>query len=672
MPIFSDEKLDAILNEGITDRIAENEKKIKDAKYKIVDNFKNNTSKKKRVMKLKLKEDGDLINYTATDEIESLEESKTKFYQDIDGRIYRPIKSSEGYKVDDPQKYNVRSINGKPYISDGLSLSDSDPEQKIGKIAGTIVGWTAGAGLLRIPVAILGNKVGREIEYSHKVNKYNKTDLFSNIKKIRSRKEGYDYDEYNYDEDYIEEATVDGKKYRAVTKADEKNPNIDLKDSIIINGKKYIYDSTAQAKYNKDHPIEYTGRQIGSAIGTAGGAAIGGAAGAVAGSAIGAGLGGVAGAVAGSTGVGNAVGNTIKKVADIPSKIKNKIKKEDFDFRNVYRSKEFSIAMEQYFDTDDNDTRRILLAVNEDDQNKVLVGLTSKLYENIIDKVDDIDFGEIPMTKGDITKLSNFKNILECTETMTKLLVEFKQDTKPIDIIRTAIDNIMNSVNIWRRAFTGNIELPMVVYNTTVLTIIESITYMISMCVEYIKVPSSDSFQITIDKSALSKTKNHMLFENLERFNDSYRKGQITNAMEYVIKENVKNFAGTTIGAGAALVGITGLLFCIIPIIRELIFLFYYNRVRLSEFFDTQADMLQINAYNVENNRIDLSKEDKKSISNKQIKIAERFRKFANKIGIDLKESESKATKEMTKENKKYKVDEVIDEIPDSAGSALF
>ena len=234
------------------------------------------------------------------------------------------------------------------------------------------------------------------------------------------------------------------------------------------------------------------------------------------------------------------------------------------------------MAMEQYFDIEDNNTRKILLAVNEEDQNKVLVGLTSKLYESIIDKVDDIDFGEIPMSKGDITKLSNYQTLLECTETMTRLLIEFKQDTKPIDTIRTAIDNIMNSTHIWKRAFSGNIELPMVVYNTTVLAIIEATTYMISMCVEYIKVPSSDTFQITIDKSALAKTKGHMIFDNLVKFNDAYRKGQITNAMEYVIKENVKNFAGTTIGAGAALIGITALLFCIVPIIRELIFLFYY------------------------------------------------------------------------------------------------
>lgn len=476
-------------------------------------------------------------------------------------------------------------------------------------------------------------------------------------------------DQENYES--LEEIFVNDKKYRLMTKNDEKN-GISIKDAIIINGKKYIYDSKDQAKYNKKHPVEYIGKKTGSFVGGTVGGVVGGAGGAIAGAGIGGTIGSVAGASVGSTKGGHAVSKSIRNIADIPSKVSKKVKKEEFDYRNVYRSKEFTMAMEQYFDIEDNNTRKILLAVNEEDQNKVLVGLTSKLYESIIDKVDDIDFGEIPMSKGDITKLSNYQTLLECTETMTRLLIEFKQDTKPIDTIRTAIDNIMNSTHIWKRAFSGNIELPMVVYNTTVLAIIEATTYMISMCVEYIKVPSSDTFQITIDKSALAKTKGHMIFDNLVKFNDAYRKGQITNAMEYVIKENVKNFAGTTIGAGAALIGITALLFCIVPIIRELIFLFYYNRVRVSEYFDAQADMLQMNAYNVENNRLDLDKEQKKRITTKQIKIADKFRKFANKIGIDMKDSENKATKEMTKENKKYKVDDVVDELPDSAGSALF
>ena len=538
MAIFSDEQLDAILNEkGVTDRIAENEEKIKAAKDKAVENFKKNTSKKKK--------------------------KKTKFKLDENGNII---------DIDDPE-----------------------------------------------------------------------------------------FESLEEDTESLEEIFINDKKYRPVTKADEKN-GIKLKDAIVINGKKYIYDSEAQAKYNRKHPVEYIGKQVGSLAGGTAGAALGGA------------VGTIAGASVGATKGGHTTSAAIRAVADVPSKIKKKIKREEFDYRNVYRSPEYSMAMEQYFDITDNETRKILLAVNEEDQNKVLVGLTSKLYENIIDKVDDIDFGEIPMTKGDITKLSNYKTLLECTETMTRLLVEFKQDTKPIDTIRTAIDNIASSVGLWKRAFLGNVELPMVVYNTTVLAIIEATTYMISMCVEYIKVPSSDTFQITIDRSALTKSRDHMVFDNLEKFNSAYRKGQITNAMEYVIKENSKskNFAGTSIGAGAALVGITALLFCIIPIIRELIFLFYYNRVRVSEYFDVQADMLQMNAYNVENNRLDLNKEEKKRITSKQLKIAERFRKIANKIGVEMKDSEKKAVKEISSENKKYKVEDVVDELPDSAGGALF
>ena len=79
-----------------------------------------------------------------------------------------------------------------------------------------------------------------------------------------------------------------------------------------------------------------------------------------------------------------------------------------------------------------------------------------------------------------------------------------------------------------------------------------------------------------------------------------------------------------------------------------------------------------MNAYNVEHNRLDLDKEKKKSISGKQSKIADKFRKFSNKIGFEMKDSEAKATKELTKQSKKMQIDDVVDELPDSASSALF
>lgn len=372
---------------------------------------------------------------------------------------------------------------------------------------------------------------------------------------------------------------------------------------------------------------------------------------------------------------GRAAGSIVDKIISKKSAERKKLKEEANKF--IYRSPEYTRAMNEFFDITDTETRKILLAVNEADQNKVLVSLTSKLYDNVVDKVDDIDFGEIEMTRGDIEKLPNFKTLHECLNNMARLLIEFKQDTKPVDTIAECVSNLIESRHIWTKAYAVNAELPMITYNTMVLAVIEATAYMVSMCVEFIKSPSQDTMQIMIDKSALTKSKGHMLFKNIESFNSAYNKGQVEKAMMHVIDENAKkkNFVGIYggIGIGAAVVGLAGLLFCIIPIIRELIFLFYYNRVRVSDFFEVQADLLQVNAYNVENNRLDLTKEERKNISAKQMKTAEKFRKISRAIAVETSNAESKATKEVKNEdNKKYKASDIMEELPDSASSALF
>lgn len=360
-----------------------------------------------------------------------------------------------------------------------------------------------------------------------------------------------------------------------------------------------------------------------------------------------------------------------------------KAKNEEVDWRDVYRSPEYTRAMNEFFDITDRETRKVLLAVNEADQNKVLVSLTSKLYDNVVDRIDDIDFGEIERSKGDIEKIPNFETLHECLNNMARLLIEFKQDTKPVDTIAESVANIVESKPIWTKAYAVNAELPMITYNTITLAIIEATSYMVSMCVDFVKSPSQDTIQVMIDKSALTKSKGHMLFKNLESFNDAYNKGQVTKAMEAVISEVVskksidtskKNFLGFYMGGGvavAAAVGVVGLLFCIIPIIRELIFLFFYYRVRISEFFDVQADLLQVNAYNVQNNRLDLTSAERKTISKKQMKVADDFRKIAKKIAVDGNQAEKSASKDIKFENeKKYKAEDIMDELPDSAASS--
>lgn len=380
--------------------------------------------------------------------------------------------------------------------------------------------------------------------------------------------------------------------------------------------------------------------------------------------------------------VGKKVGRSIgSKVDDFIHKKNRERRKLKEDSEVIYRSPEYNRVIDEFFDFTDRETRKVLLAVNEADQNKILVSLTSKLYDNVVDKVDDIDFGEIEMSKGDIEKLPNFETLHECLNNMTRLLIEFKQDTHPVDQIAECISNMIETKDMWKKAYALNVELPMITYNTIVLAIIEATSYMVSMCVEFVKSPSEDTMKIMIDKSALTKSKSHMILKNIESFNSAFRKGQVQKAMWHVIDESSKkkNFVGlgiyTGIGVGAAVVGIAGLLFCIIPLIRELIFLFYYTRVRVSDFFEVQADLLQVSSYNVENNRLDLTKEERKKIAAKQMKTADKFRNASRFIAIKTAEAENKAVKEIKKEdNKKYKVGDVVDELPDSAASssALF
>jgi len=383
---------------------------------------------------------------------------------------------------------------------------------------------------------------------------------------------------------------------------------------------------------------------------------------------------------------GRFLGGSVDKIIHAQEK-KRKLAKEDTDWRHIHRSQEYARAMNEFFDITDTETRKVLLAVNEADQNKVLVSLTSKLYDNVVDRVDDIDFGEIERSKGDIEKLPNFETLHECLNNMARLLIEFKQDTKPVDTIAESISDIIESKGIWTKAYAINAELPIITYNTITLAIIEATSYMVSMCVDFVKSPSQDTMQIMIDKSALTKSKGHLLFKNLESFNDAYRKGQVEKAMTHVLDEAMskktidssrKNFIGgigfyTGGAAVAAVVGVAGLLFCIIPIIRELIFLFFYYRVKISDFFEVQADLLQVNSYNVQNNRLDLTKEERKKISAKQMKVADDFRKISRKIAVDGSQAEKSASKDIKAEdNKKYKASEIMDELPDSAASSLF
>lgn len=348
----------------------------------------------------------------------------------------------------------------------------------------------------------------------------------------------------------------------------------------------------------------------------------------------------------------------------------------------------FDRVLKEHFDTSDRRTMKTLLALNEEDQNQAMAALASKLYQKIVDKVDDIDFGTIPASKGDITKIGNYQDMIDCIDVIRNIINHYRQSTTQIDTIQKAIENMKASKKIWEKAFIVKSELPITFYNTICLSIVSSVSLLISSSIDFISKPGDEkSFEISFNNIGYNKTKDKLLFENLEKFNKSYAKGEVENAMSKLVNTNATLKEGTTIpesitesiaitalaaGIGGAFV--IGTLFSlVIPILHELVSLFYCTKQGFSEYLELQAKLLEFNA---EQLKYDYTKSETeiKKIYTKQMKIAEKFRKHADKISIKMNKADKDARTAVQKDKvEKYTIDDIkTTDVPSMTSSSIF
>ena len=331
-------------------------------------------------------------------------------------------------------------------------------------------------------------------------------------------------------------------------------------------------------------------------------------------------------------------------------------------------------AINEYFDMTDNATRRTFL-FDEATATSVLTGLTNRLYDHIVKKTTSIDYGSIPQTKGDITKLTMYDDLKDVCEIIKGIVKEFGEKSGPIDTVTLAMANIESRKDLFTRAYRADCELPVMLYENTVLAIVSATSYLIAGCIELIKAPSDETYKIQLDKLAYSKSRDHLLYTTLDKFNKACEKGDVDKACNEIIGQRVRKFTGVAAGIIAGtIVGIV-VIMNIVPLLRELVYLHFYTRTKIADFFNIQADLLQMNAYNVEANGA-INPEQRKDIAKKQQAIADNFRSVANKIQIDQKQAEVKASREIESNARKYKVDDITNQDVEDDGadgvSSLF
>ena len=285
--------------------------------------------------------------------------------------------------------------------------------------------------------------------------------------------------------------------------------------------------------------------------------------------------------------------------------------------------------------------KKYMKSMSKDDINQINGTLLQNLYKSVIDR-KNIDFGDIPDSAGDIEKMKYYANTVECLDTLEKLYRQHNIEEPTLVTIRTAISNMKKYRPQFQDGFRRKHDFIMLTYNSLAMSIIDATSFLIASFMDYVVSPNN---AYAVGKNA-NNSRGRVVTSSLEKFNSMSNNNQFGDALEYMLMEQRKNFAGETVIVTGAIIMI---LLSIVPIIRELIFFYYHSRVRLSDYLNMQADFLEMNKLAVQAS--EKSPTERKAIIKKQDDVIKKLRRKADKLQINDVDTNDVVKKEQKNED---------------------
>jgi hypothetical protein len=294
--------------------------------------------------------------------------------------------------------------------------------------------------------------------------------------------------------------------------------------------------------------------------------------------------------------------------------------------------------------------RSKIMALMENEIHGVNNAMVSNFYKSALEK-SHVDFEDIPQSKGDITKYSGYKSMVETLDLIEQIAAKHSIKIKEVDDIKQAIQNIVAYRETFDKGFRLDKEFIILQYNTLVYAAVEATSLLISSYIDFVKRP--DKIEFTVIKDTRHGA--HLAIQNLQKFNLTVKQGDFSKVLNSVISTGKDNLVGIDDLVVPAL--IIGGVLALVPMIRELIFGFYYSRMKVSDYLAQQAMLLEINKENIQASTRP-AKEKNEIIKKQGVKI-EKLRRMSDAIKVDRTMSDSKASIEMNKENKGWTIDDV-------------
>lgn len=290
--------------------------------------------------------------------------------------------------------------------------------------------------------------------------------------------------------------------------------------------------------------------------------------------------------------------------------------------------------------------KNYMRSMNKDDIHQINGTLIQGLYKSILER-KDCDFGDIPDSKGDITKCKYYKSTMDSLTLLKELMIKNEIPTTEVDVVMETIGNIKRFKPIFEMAFSLKQDYLILNYNTIVMAVIDTTSMIIADYMNYLVGPEQSRYDSV--KSKNDKARGRVSYENLQRFNNEVKVGHFETMANYMLDAQRKNFTGT----GIVIAGVViSAIISVVPITRELIYFYYRSRVKMSDYLDMQADFLELNKLGVQASS--KSAQQKKEILKKQEKIILQCRRRADKLKINSEDIGALSKKEVENDNKGF------------------
>lgn len=303
--------------------------------------------------------------------------------------------------------------------------------------------------------------------------------------------------------------------------------------------------------------------------------------------------------------------------------------------------------------------RQELYEVLENNAEAVGSRMISNLYGSTLMK-SDIDFDDIPFSNGDIEQCRCYPIMASSLSILSSLSNQMKIKIPEILIVETSISYIKKYKSTFQKAFKMRCSALIMHYNTLVYACVEATSMLLAWYVDYIKTPGKIKL-IVKKESGRQWWDQVMCMQTLESFNKSCKDGSFNTLCKQLLSGKVSRaYESTTVvaevSAAAIGMGIT-VAMSIIPLLRTIIYYFYYSRMKIANFLEQQVQFLQMNEANINSSIDDPTK--RKDVLDRQKKLIKRFEELSDKIKINDKVTTNKVNKEMKNENKKWTLDSI-------------